>query len=152
MEIVLHRQYPKPTYTIGKLYIDGQYFCDTCEDTDRGLEQTMDVPDVLKRKIKNETAIPTGEYIVRFTYSPRFKRLMPQIENVKGFSGVRMHGGNSSKDTDGCPLFGDADEMNIRDWVSNSQKQFKRFDTMLQIEGGNADLHIVWDYDERNGK
>lgn len=140
MEIVLHRQYPKPTYTIGKLYIDGQYFCDTCEDTDRGLDQMMPTPEILKRKIQNETAIPTGEYIVRFTYSPRFKRLMPQIENVKGFSGVRIHAGNTAKDTEGCVLLG---KNTIKGGVTNSRAWVTKFETALKVAGGVATLKIT---------
>ena len=140
MEIVLHRQYPKPTYTIGKLYIDGQYFCDTCEDADRGLDQMMDVPEILKRKIQNETAIPTGVYIVRFTYSPRFKRLMPQIENVKGFSGVRIHAGNTAKDTEGCVLLG---KNTIKGGVTNSRAWVTKFETALKVAGGVATLKIM---------
>ena len=140
MEIVIHRQYPKPTYTIGKLYIDGQYFCDTCEDADRGLDQNMGVPEILKRKIQNETAIPTGEYIVRFTYSPRFKRLMPQIENVKGFSGVRIHAGNTAKDTEGCVVLG---KNTIKGGVTNSRAWVTKFETALKVAGGVATLKIM---------
>lgn len=140
MIIELVRKYPKPTYTIGQLFIDGQYFCDTCEDADRGLDQTMPVPEILKRKIQNETAIPTGEYIVRFTYSPRFKRLMPQIENVKGFSGVRIHAGNTAKDTEGCVLLG---KNTIKGGVTNSRAWVTKFETALKVAGGVATLKIM---------
>ena len=140
MQITLYRKYPKPGYTIGQLFIDGQYFCDTCEDTDRGLYQNMDVPEILKRKIQNETAIPTGEYIVRFTYSPRFKRLMPQIENVKGFSGVRIHAGNTAKDTEGCVLLG---KNTIKGGVTNSRAWVTKFETALKVAGGVANLTIT---------
>lgn len=152
MNVTIWRKYREKGYTISRMYVDGVFFCHILEDEDRGLMQGMSVGEIMTIKLAGKTAIPVGNYKIVRQYSPRFKKILPSILNVKGFSGVRMHGGNSSKDTDGCPLFGDADEMNIRDWVSNSQKQFKRFDTMLQIEGGNADLHIVWDYDEGNGK
>ena len=140
MQITLYRKYPKPGYTIGQLFIDGQYFCDTCEDTDRGLDQNMDAPEILKRKIQNETAIPTGEYVVRFTYSPRFKRLKPQIENVKGFSGVRIHAGNSAKDTEGCVLLG---KNTIKGGVTNSRAWVTKFETALKVAGGVANLTIT---------
>lgn len=140
MQITLYRKYPKPGYTIGQLFIDGQYFCDTCEDADRGLDQMMDVPEILKRKIQNETAIPTGEYTVRFTYSPRFKRLMPQIENVKGFSGVRIHAGNTAKDTEGCVLLG---KNTIKGGVTNSRAWVTKFETALKVAGGVATLKIM---------
>ena len=110
--------------------------------------QGMSVGEIMNIKLAGKTAIPVGNYKIIRQWSPRFKKILPSIPNVKGFAGVRMHGGNSSKDTDGCPLFGEADEKNIRDWVSNSQKQFKRFDTLLQVNNNEADLHIVWDYKE----
>lgn len=144
MEIVIHRAYRKDGYTIGKMYIDGAYFCDTLEDTDRGLTQDMQVPDILGIKIKTKTAIPTGEYILKRTYSPRFKRLVPQVLNVKGFSGVRIHAGNSAKDTEGCPLVGYNTQ---RGKVLNSRKVFTEFDVMLQVAGGEARLHIVHEYE-----
>ena len=148
MNVVLWRKYRQEGFTIGRLYVDGKFFCHMLEDEDRGLMQNMNVGEIMTAKIKGATAIPIGDYKIVRQWSPRFKKILPSILNVKGFAGVRMHGGNTSKDTDGCPLFGDADERNIRDWVSNSQKNFKRFDTALQIAGGTADLHVVWDYNE----
>lgn len=96
----------RPTYCIGKLYVDGQYLCDTIEDTDRGLDDRMSEEDILKLKVKGETAIPSGIYPVTITYSPKYKKQMPLINNVKGYSGVRIHSGNTSKDTEGCVLVG----------------------------------------------
>ena len=71
MRITLIRIANRPTYCIGKLYIDGVYFCDTIEDTDRGLDDKMTEEEILKRKVKGETAIPTGIYHVYLTYSPK---------------------------------------------------------------------------------
>ena len=106
MILTLDRKYKLPTYTIGKLYIDGEYFCDTLEDKDRGLTDGMTVSEISKIKIKKETAIPTGTYKVTITYSNRFKKNMPLINNVKGFEGIRIHSGNTDKDTEGCILVG----------------------------------------------
>lgn len=106
MRITLVRIANRPTYSIGKLYIDGKYFCDTIEDTDRGLDDRMSLEEILARKVKGETAIPTGIYEVTITYSPKYKRLMPLINNVKGYSGIRIHSGNTAKDTEGCLLVG----------------------------------------------
>ena len=73
MEILLKRIAKKPNYTIGKLYIDGKYFCDTLEDKDRGLLQSMTENEILKIKVKDQTAIPTGKYKIDMnTVSPRF--------------------------------------------------------------------------------
>lgn len=94
MIVKVKRTFKGPEYTIGKLYIDENYFCDTLEDT------------VRKVKIAGKTAIPTGTYKVKKTYSPRFKTILPEILNVPNFTGVRIHSGNTAKDTDGCLLLG----------------------------------------------
>lgn len=106
MRLTLMRIANRPTYCIGKLYVDGQYLCDTIEDTDRGLDDRMTEEEILKLKVKGETAIPSGIYPVTITYSPKYKKQMPLINNVKGYSGVRIHSGNTSKDTEGCVLVG----------------------------------------------
>lgn len=111
MRITLIRIANKPTYCIGKLYIDGKYFCDTIEDVDRGLSDEMTVEEILKKKVKGETAIPTGIYPVYLTYSPKYKKQMPLIDNVKGYSGIRIHSGNTSKDTEGCLIVGKNKEV-----------------------------------------
>ena len=102
---------PRPTYCIGKLYIDGKWFCDVIEDTDRGLSDEMAEEEIIKKKVKGETAIPTGIYPVYLTYSPKYKKKMPLIDNVKGYSGIRIHSGNTSKDTEGCLIVGKNKEV-----------------------------------------
>lgn len=106
--VVIHlkRIAKKPTYTIGKLYVNEEYFCDTIEDTDRGLTSDMSTSEISKIKVHGQTAIPTGKYNVVMTYSPHFKKTMPLLENVPGFSGIRIHSGNDSSDTEGCILPG----------------------------------------------
>ena len=106
MIINLKRIAFKPTYTIGKLYIDGKYICDTIEDVDRDLDDSMDEEIIKKKKVYGETAIPYGTYRVSITYSPKFKKMMPLVENVKGFSGIRIHSGNTAKDSLGCIIVG----------------------------------------------
>ena len=96
MNITVKRTFKGPEYTIGKLYIDGAYFCDTLEDTVRPAGV----------KIASKTAIPAGTYKVKKTMSPRFKKILPEILNVPNFSGVRIHSGNTAADTDGCLLLG----------------------------------------------
>jgi len=96
MKLTVKRNFKGADYTIGKLYIDGHYFCDTLEDTVRPNGE----------KIKGKTAIPAGDYKVIKSYSPRFKKILPEILDVPGFSGVRIHAGNTAKDTDGCLLLG----------------------------------------------
>ena len=106
MRLTLMRIANRPTYCIGKLYIDGVYFCDVLEDTDRGLKDEMSEEEILSKKVKGETAIPTGIYPITLTYSPKYKKNMPLINNVKGYSGIRIHSGNTHKDTEGCLLVG----------------------------------------------
>lgn len=106
MKIEIKRLWKKSNYTIGKVYIDGKYFSESLEDKDRGLTSTMPLEEIKKIKVKDNTAIPTGTYQVLYTYSPRFKRMLPLIDNVLGYEGVRFHAGNSIADTSGCILLG----------------------------------------------
>ena len=107
MEIVVVRFHKKEKYTIGKMYLDGKYFCDTLEDTDRNISQSTPLDTVKKVKLPNNTAIPTGTYKVIVNVSPKFKRLLPRLLNVPGFDGVLIHRGNTDKDTSGRILIGE---------------------------------------------
>lgn len=139
MELLLKRIARKATYTIGHLYIDGHFFCDTLEDTDRGLSQDMSLSRITGVKVKGETAIPTGRY--RLTVdkvSPKYslkakwmqynKALMPRIEDVPGFVGILIHTGNKPKDTDGCVLVG---ENKIKGELIRSEETFKKLYPIL---------------------
>ena len=98
MELKLKRIAKRDTYTIGRLFIDCKYFCDTLEDKVRDLSK--------EAKVKGKTAIPPGRYHIVLTYSPRFKRILPLLLDVPQFTGVRIHRGNTAKDTEGCILVG----------------------------------------------
>lgn len=106
MEIVLDRVYKKENYTIGKMFINGIYFCDTLEDKDRGLYSFMSEAELKKKKVYGKTAIPTGTYTVKMTYSTKFRKLMPLVDKVKAFDGIRIHAGNTADDSLGCILVG----------------------------------------------
>lgn len=106
MNITLNRIAKKAKYTIGELYINDQYFCDTLEDTDRGLTQSMTEQQIGSKKVYGETAIPTGTYRIIISYSNKFKKQMPLLLNVPGFAGIRIHSGNTEKDSLGCILVG----------------------------------------------
>lgn len=99
MILELLRDEEAPSKTFGKLFVDGKYFGETLEDKDRDLEAGGE-------KVYGETAIPRGRYRVRVSMSRRFKREMPEVLDVPGFEGVRIHGGNTEEDTLGCPLLG----------------------------------------------
>lgn len=116
MELKLKRIARRDTYTIGWLYVDGQRFCDTLEDTDRGLMQSLPVSVNRAKKRKGMTAIPTGRYRVTLgVQSQRFKSksqyafckgYLPRLVNVPAFDGVLIHIGNTPADTEGCILVG----------------------------------------------
>src|SRR3990167_646821 len=92
--------------TIGSLFINDKFFCYVLEDVDRDMNKDGDLNDLGEAKVFGETAIPSGIYKVTLSQSVRFKRLLPEIHNVKGFSGVRIHRGNAAKDSHGCLLVG----------------------------------------------
>ena len=105
-KLLLRRIARKAGYTIGKLYIDGTYFCDTLEDSDR-LDKGMTAAQLAAKKIPGQTAIPEGTYKVIVNVSPKFKRLLPRLVNVPGYEGVLIHRGNTPADTAGCILVGE---------------------------------------------
>lgn len=96
MEITIERFYGCARYTVGRLYVNGEYFCDTLEPPVR--EYGVKIP--------GKTAVPAGKYKVVLNESPRFKRVLPLLIDVPGFEGVRIHPGNGAEDTQGCVLVG----------------------------------------------
>jgi hypothetical protein len=140
MNILIERKWKKETYTIGRVYINGEFFSNSMEDKDRGLHQQMSEKEINAKKVYGVTAIPTGDYVVKMTYSPKYKRKMPQIMNVKGFSGIRIHSGNTATDSLGCVLLGNNDKPG---WISNSRAACEAFEKMLIAAGGQCNLRIV---------
>ena len=117
MKLKVERRWPKVTYTIGRLYIDGIFYCNTLEDYDRGLRQSDPLRDIQRRKIAGETAIPKGTYEVQMNVtSPKYAGVawyynfcrgkMPRLKDVPGFDGILIHPGTSALDTKGCILVG----------------------------------------------
>ena len=131
MELKVKRLFKKSEYTIGKMYIDGKYFCDTVEDTDRDISCNMPLPIIKGVKVYGQTAIPTGTYNVSLTYSPKFRKVLPLIENVKGFDGVRIHSGNTAADSLGCIIVG---ENKIKGGVINSRATMEKLMNRLSSE------------------
>lgn len=91
------------TSTLGSLFVDDKFLCFTLEDVVR---EVPELP-VEEWKIKDQTAIPKGTYPVKLTFSNRFQKDMPQIVGVPGFTGIRIHPGNTDQDTSGCILVGE---------------------------------------------
>ncbi len=104
MEINLTRIAKRKTYTIGKLSIVNEgkpvYFCDTLEPTWRDYKKGQ-------KKIWGHSAIPEGRYAVVVSYSPRMRKWLPILLGVPNFRGIRIHAGNTAKDTEGCILLGE---------------------------------------------
>ncbi len=133
MELKLKRIARREKYTIGKLYIDGEYFCDTIEDKDRGLTQDMPIAVIRAKKIAHETAIPMGKYRVTLKVkSPRFSKkstydfccgYLPRLIDVPGYEGVLIHIGNTANQSAGCILVG---ENKVVGRVINSTETFKK--------------------------
>ena len=121
MELKLNRIFLGSSATIGELLVNDKHLCDTLEDRVRPEGE----------KVYGKTAIPEGTYEVKLTHSPRFKRILPEILNVPNFSGIRIHTGNSSKDTEGCILVGTWDGEK-EDWISDSRIAFEKLMSLLQ--------------------
>mgnify|MGYP001790045992 FL=1 len=144
MRILLQRHALKAGYTIGRMEINGRYFCDTLEDTDRGLRESMTEDEIAALKVKGATAIPTGTYRIDMqTRSPRFGRVLPRLVSVKGYAGVLIHSGNTAADTEGCILVGENRE---RGKVLNSRATLEHLLVFLrsaQAEGEEIELTIT---------
>ena len=147
MKLLLKRIAKMEKYTIGKLYIDGEYFADTLEDTDRNLTSTMSKDKIAKVKVYGKTAIPTGTYVVDMnTVSPKFGKRswaqpyggkVPRLQNVPGYDGVLIHPGNTASDTSGCILVG---KNKIKGQVLESQNTFHK---LMNILKGDNDITIT---------
>ena len=138
MKLTLKRIALRPTYTIGKLYIDNVYFCDTIEDTVRDLNKNGKF-DNGEQKIKGKTAIPYGTYEIKWTYSPRFKKYTPQLMNVPSFEGIRVHAGNTSADTEGCLILGENKQVGK---VLNSRATINKFYPIIKEACSNGKVTI----------
>ena len=106
MNLTLKRLNLTPNYTEGELYVNGVYFCKTLEDTNRDLNKNGQF-DNNEKKVYGETCIPYGKYKIILSYSPKFKRELPEILEVPDFQGIRIHRGNKVADTLGCILCGE---------------------------------------------
>ncbi len=130
MNLFLQRIAQTPEYTIGRLEIDGKFFCNTLEDA------------VRDEKIAGKTAIPEGTYTVIVNRSPRFKRDLPLLIDVPNFEGIRIHRGNTAIDTAGCILVG---ENKVKGKVINSTKYETLLTAILKREmqsGSNIKITV----------
>ena len=148
MELLLKRIARRDTYTIGHLYIDGHYFCDTCEDTDRGLRQDLPLSVNQAKKRRGVTAIPVGRYRVTLSVlSQRFSKkkqydftrgYLPRLLNVPAFDGILIHIGNTAADSEGCILVGRNTKVGM---VLESTKTFK--DLYARLKSATGEIYIT---------
>ena len=130
MKLTVNRKWLTNTATIGELLIDGKFECYTLEDTLRD-----------GCKLAGVTAIPDGTYKVIIDLSNRFQKLMPHVLNVPGFEGIRIHAGNTDKDTEGCLLLGRTKSSNF---IGESKKALEHFIPLL--EQGLKDGEVTIEY------
>lgn len=143
MRLTLKRLWKKDTYTVGNLYVDGIWVCNTMEDKDRGLKKTWPLSQIQKVKVKNETAIPLGTYAVTMRVkSPKFSQwnykksygftdgYVPRLLGVPGFDGILIHIGNyANPDSSGCILVGINDRKGM---VTKSTETFRKLWYMMK--------------------
>lgn len=117
MRLALVRKWFTEKTTIGSLYVNGRFECYVLEDRYRPPPEP---------KVFGQTCIPCGEYVVKITPSPRFKRDLPLVLNVPGFEGIRIHTGNKAEDTEGCLLPG------LRRGVDEVRESKLAFDSLFE--------------------
>ena len=106
MKILIERKWKKRTYCIGRLYVNGEFLCNTLELKDVGMDQRMTLDEIKAKKVFGQTAIPTGTYEVDYRMSWKFDSKRAYLKDVPGFIGIMIHEGNTRADTLGCILVG----------------------------------------------
>ncbi len=137
MRLLLERDIKTKDFTLGKLYVSGQFAAFTCEDAVRekpGLR-------VEEYKVPGQTAIPCGRYRVIINFSQRFQKHLPLLLDVPGFKGIRIHAGNTQHDTEGCILLGTGRKDGR---VTNSRLAMSVFMPMLEegIKNGVVTIEV----------
>lgn len=151
MELILERRWKKDTYTIGRLYVNGAFFCNTLEDKDRGLTQNMSKEEIKAKKVPGETAIPKGRYRISMRIkSPKYSTkkqyekcqgYLPRLKDVPGYTGILIHIGNFAKDSAGCILVG---ENKVKGGVVNSITWFwKLYDILKAADERKEEIWIT---------
>jgi hypothetical protein len=131
MILFLNRFARNDKYTVGVLYVDNCYFCDTLE---------LPLYFNGKANIVNETAIPAGVYDCGITYSPSFKRNLIEIKNVPNRMDIRIHSGNVPQDSKGCILVGKNTTKGMV--LQSKESESKLFDLAAQAIG-NGDKMLI---------
>ncbi|PTL34587.1 hypothetical protein C7120_08790 [Prevotella sp. oral taxon 376] len=151
MELVSKIVARNPAYRVSNLYVDGKYFCDVLEDTDRGLRSDMTETEIAKIKVHGMTAIPTGRYPVsidivsnRFSKKPMYKEIggrLPRLGGVPGYAGVLIHVGNTPADTEGCLLVGKNKKVGMV--VDSKETFFRLYDLLKAANARKEKIYIT---------
>ena len=152
MELTLKRIALRSEYTIGKLYVDGKYVCDTIEDTVRDLDKDGKFANG-EVKIPGKTAIPYGRYEItmkvkspkysnfsKYSWAKKYDGYLPRLLNVPHFDGVLIHVGNSALDSEACVLVG---ENKVVGKVINSVNTFRRLMDEYLVPAKKRNENIV---------
>lgn len=150
MKLVVDRKYKKQDYVISNLTIDGKWFCNVIEDTDRGLKSDMPLRELKSKKIANKTAIPSGIYKItldvvspKYSNNSYYKKVcnskVPRLLNVPAFEGILIHTGNTEKDSSGCLIVGENKEKGK---VINSRITFEKLYKELLKDKNNLTIEI----------
>lgn len=154
MKLTLKRIAKRDTYTIGKLYVNGEWVADTVEDKDRGLTDKDSLSKIKATKVYAKTAIPLGTYKIamgvispKFSQKPYYKSFcngrMPRLLNVKGFDGILIHKGSNADSSAGCIIVG---KNTVVGGVTNSQYYFEKLYKLLDAaykRGESIEIEIV---------
>lgn len=129
MELEMTRKVRTQVSTISELKVNGVFECFVLEDKDRGLSKDMPLSEMMALKVHGKTAIPTGRYEIVISYSNRFQKYLPELRDVPGYAGIRIHPGNTAADTEGCLLPG---QTKAKDMVGSSRVAFNALFTKLK--------------------
>lgn len=151
MKVQVKRIFNCSKYCIGQLYVDGNYICDTIEDTDRLLDQSLDIKNIYKAKVPGRTAIPTGTYKLTVNIrSPKFSKYkyymlfchgkVPRLLSVPGFDGILIHRGVDQNSSNGCIIVG---YNKVKGKVENSQEAFEKLYNILKSAKDLIEIEIT---------
>lgn len=143
----LHRMDRYADCTMGTLYAfytetqDDEFLCCTLEDFCRDTFNCQSAAEVRNNKVQDQTCIPFGAYKVDFQYSPKYKRKMLTVHNVPGFDGIRIHSGNTAKDSSGCILLGMSRSRNT---VLESRKAVTMVENLVKERGNGEAILLIY--------
>jgi len=144
MYIYVHRHYLGSTYTIGRMYVNGEYYCDSLEDKDRGLSKSLTLERNKAMKVYGKTAIPIGVYQVGLHKWTKYNIVVPILQNVPAFEGILIHNGKNENNTEGCILVG---ENTIKGQLTNGYRYMTDLTNMIRKairSGESVKIEIGW--------